>query len=58
METTELKRRPHLTLLTAVSVLFACTGEEATVCHNDPPGFLITNVEIIDGSVKLISGES
>ena len=24
--------------------------EEATVCRNDPPGFLITNVEIIDGS--------
>lgn len=50
METTELKRRTHLTLLAAVSLLFACTQEEATVCRNDPPGFLITNIEIIDGS--------
>ncbi len=31
-------------------MLFACTQEEVTVCRNDPPGFLITNVEIIDGS--------
>ena len=31
-------------------MLFACTQEEATVCRNDPPGFLVTNVEIIDGS--------
>ena len=50
METTELKRRAHLTLLAAASVLFACTQGEAPVCRNDPPGFLITNVEIIDGS--------
>ena len=50
METTDLKRRTFLTLLAAASVLFACTQEEATVCRNDPPGFLIANVEIIDGS--------
>ena len=36
--------------LLATSLLGACTQEEATVCRNDPPGFLITNVEIIDGS--------
>ena len=30
--------------------LMACTQEEAAVCRNDPPGFLISNVSIIDGS--------
>ena len=28
----------------------ACTPERAVVCRNDAPGFLITNVEVIDGS--------
>jgi N-acyl-D-amino-acid deacylase len=36
--------------LLAALMLGACTQEEATVCLNDPPGFLISNVEIIDGS--------
>jgi N-acyl-D-amino-acid deacylase len=36
-------------LLVALA-LGACSQEEVTVCRNDPPGFLITNVEIIDGS--------
>ena len=36
--------------LLAVTLLGACTQEQVTVCRNDPPGFLIGNVEIIDGS--------
>jgi N-acyl-D-amino-acid deacylase len=46
----EMNNRTHITLLLATSLLFACTQEEETVCRNDPPGFLISNVEIIDGS--------
>jgi len=46
----EMNMKTHITLLLATSMLFACTQEEATVCRNDPPGFMITNVEIIDGS--------
>jgi N-acyl-D-amino-acid deacylase len=30
--------------------LFGCAEEDATVCRNDPPGFLITNAIVIDGS--------
>ena len=45
-----MNKSTYLTLLITVSMLFACTQEEVTVCLNDPPGFLITNVEIIDGS--------
>ena len=30
--------------------LGGCSEEEATVCRNDPPGFLITNVSVMDGS--------
>ena len=45
-----MKKKTHLILLLAASMLLACMQEEATVCRNDPPGFLITNVEIIDGS--------
>ena len=45
-----MNKSTYLTLLTSASMLFACTQEEVTVCRNDPPGFLITNVEIIDGS--------
>jgi N-acyl-D-amino-acid deacylase len=43
------KNTPLALLFTAV-LLGACTQEEASVCRNDPPGFLIDNVEIIDGS--------
>jgi N-acyl-D-amino-acid deacylase len=46
----EMNKKTHITLLLATSLLFACTQEEETVCRNDPPGFLISNVEIIDGS--------
>ena len=30
--------------------LVACGQNEAPVCRNDSPGFLITNVDVIDGS--------
>lgn len=46
----DMNRSTRLTLLITATMLFACTQEEVTVCRNDPPGFLITNVEIIDGS--------
>ena len=46
----DMKKNTHISLLLITSMLFACSQEEATVCRNDPPGFLITNVEIIDGS--------
>ncbi len=45
-----MNNKTHITLLLATSMLFSCTQEEETVCRNDPPGFLISNVEIIDGS--------
>ena len=48
--TIDMNKSTYLTLLTIASMLFACTQEQATVCRNDPPGVLITNVEIIDGS--------
>lgn len=44
--------RRHLKLLVAVqSLVFlgACTEEQTPACRNDPPGFLITNVSVIDG---------
>lgn len=31
-------------------MLSACSQEQNVVCRNDPPGFLISNVEVIDGS--------
>lgn len=37
-------------LFSIVFVLAGCGKEEATLCRNDAPGFLITNVEVIDGS--------
>ena len=48
--TPDLNKTTHSAVLLFASMLFACTQEQATVCRNDPPGFLITNVEIIDGS--------
>ena len=36
--------------LMAAVILPGCAEKEATVCQNDPPGFLITNAQIIDGS--------
>jgi len=50
METTDVKQKKQLFLLLTAPLLFACTPEQATVCRNDPPGFLISNVSIIDGS--------
>ena len=44
--TIDMKKNMHIGLLLITSMLFACSQEEATVCRNDPPGFLITNVEI------------
>ena len=45
-----MNKKTPLALLGIASMLFACSQEQATDCRNDPPGFLITNVEIIDGS--------
>ncbi len=50
MVTIDMHKNTYLALLITASMLFACTQEEVTVCRNDPPGYLITNVEIIDGS--------
>jgi N-acyl-D-amino-acid deacylase len=36
--------------LLIVIALVGCTHEEAATCQNDPPGFLIANIEVIDGS--------
>lgn len=40
----------QLAFLLAASILFACTREDPAACRNDPPGFLIDNIEIVDGS--------
>ncbi len=45
-----MNKKTPLALLGIASMLCACSQEQATVCRNDPPGFLITDVEIIDGS--------
>ncbi len=37
-------------LLLSVFLLGACSQEQVTVCRNDPPGFLVSNIQIIDGS--------
>ncbi len=50
MATIDMNKNTHFTLLVIASMFLACTQEEATVCRNDRPGFLITNVDIIDGS--------
>jgi N-acyl-D-amino-acid deacylase len=42
--------RKIIFLLGLASAFAACGTEVAPVCRNDPPGFLITNVQIIDGS--------
>ncbi len=38
-----------LAILVAISLL-GCAEDEAAVCRNDPPGFLIINAQLIDGS--------
>ena len=48
--TTDMRRASFPAVLLVASLLVACTQEEAAVCRNDPPGFLIRNVEIVDGS--------
>ena len=50
MVTIDMKMNTRIALLLVTSMLFACSQEEAPVCRNDPPGFLITNVQIINGS--------
>lgn len=40
----------RLVAILATIFLAACTREEATPCFNEAPGFLITNVQVIDGS--------
>jgi N-acyl-D-amino-acid deacylase len=37
-------------ILLAAMLLAGCAEEEAIVCRNDPPGFLIADAQIIDGS--------
>jgi N-acyl-D-amino-acid deacylase len=34
----------------ATAFVSACTNGDAPVCHNVPPGFLVTNVTVIDGT--------
>jgi len=36
--------------LLLVATLAGCAEDEATVCRNDPPGFLISNAVVVDGS--------
>lgn len=43
------KRTLPALLLTSLA-LGACSQDQPAVCRNDPPGFLISNVDIIDGS--------
>jgi len=45
-----MKFRVQFFTLLIAAILFGCAEEEATVCRNDPPGFLITNAIVIDGS--------
>jgi len=45
-----MKFRVQVFTLLIAPILFGCAEEEATVCRNDPPGFLITNAIVIDGS--------
>ena len=45
-----MNSRLHLIPLVIVTLLSSCAQEPATECRNDSPGFLISNVEIIDGS--------
>ena len=39
-----------LTLAFISTSLISCAEDKITACANEPPGFLITNVEVIDGS--------
>ena len=39
-----------LSVICALSLLVGCAREESEVCVNEAPGFLITNVMLIDGS--------
>ena len=40
----------YAALLLSIFLVCACSQEQPTVCRNDPPGLLISNVNIIDGS--------
>ncbi|MDX1405543.1 MAG: D-aminoacylase [Woeseiaceae bacterium] len=46
MPTTDAKHFTFAVLL----ALCACTQESPGVCRNEPPGFLVRNVQIVDGS--------
>jgi len=39
-----------LTILLAVAAIAGCVREEAPGCVNAAPGFLITNVQLVDGT--------
>lgn len=50
MITKSVSRRFKLLVVVQTLVfLGACSEEQAPACRNDPPGFLITNVSVIDG---------
>jgi len=40
----------HRASILTVYIIAGCGGEQTAECRNDAPGFLITNVEVIDGS--------
>lgn len=40
----------RLSILLAALTMVACSRDEAPTCRNDPPGYLIHNVSIVDGS--------
>jgi N-acyl-D-amino-acid deacylase len=50
MGTAEMNKNLIYLLALIVIVLSACTRKQPAVCSNPAPGFLISNVQIIDGS--------
>ncbi len=50
MPTIDVTRHRLISLVLAAHALGACAPDAPTVCRNDPPGFLIQNVQIIDGA--------
>ncbi|MGI9203313.1 MAG: N-acyl-D-amino-acid deacylase family protein [Woeseiaceae bacterium] len=42
--------KAHAATIAAIFVLVGCSNDQTADCRNDAPGFLITNVDVIDGS--------